>query len=119
MNGEIIRTAKAIENGLSAETNFDYHVSSSAWITARCMGAWNRELFYSNPVFAHTNPVHLRYGQDRIENAESARYLLGFLRKLEKWVLSDAYFDNKSQKQQALRTVQNGISYFEKISKSS
>ena len=119
INGKSTRIVNATENGLYAEINFDYQASSSAWVTARCMGAWSRELFYSNPVFAHTNPVHLRYRQERIENAESARYLLGFLRKLEKWVRSEAYFENRSQKRQALRMVKNGITYFEKISRNS
>ncbi len=115
VNGEIARSVNAIENGLSAEIAFDYPAAGSAWITARCMGKWNKELFYSNPVFAHTNPVHIKYRQDRIEEAESARYLLGFLRKLEKWALEEAYFENSSQKQQVMGTIQHGISYFEKM----
>ncbi len=116
VNGEIARSVNAIEKWpVRREIAFDYPAAGSAWITARCMGKWNKELFYSNPVFAHTNPVHIKYRQDRIEEAESARYLLGFLRKLEKWALEEAYFENSSQKQQVMGTIQHGISYFEKM----
>jgi len=116
VNGEIIRTAGAREKGASAEIAFELPIKESSWIAARCLGAWNKELFYSHPVFAHTNPVHIRYREERVEKGESARYLLGFLRKLEHWAAQEAYFENPQEKEEVLRTIRTSIGYFERIS---
>jgi hypothetical protein len=92
-------------------------VSSSAWLAARCIGKSHSELFYAHPVFAHTNPVYIQFGERRVERAESARYLLGFLRKLETWALNEAHFADTAQKTKAMKTIRRGIDYFESIIK--
>lgn len=119
VNGEIIRTESATKEGWSAEITFSHPISESVWITARCMGARDKELFYSNPVFAHTNPVHIRYRKEPVEKPESARYLLGFLQKLEDWAEQQAYFENNHQKKEVLKTIRTGIGYFDRISQRS
>jgi hypothetical protein len=80
------------------------------------MGKWNKELFYSHPVFAHTNPVYLRVREARIEKGESARYLLGFLEKLDRWAATEAHFDTIQQKEEVLRTIRSSIGYFKRVS---
>jgi hypothetical protein len=79
VNGEVVQTAAARENRRSSAIAFALPVKESCWIASRCMGKWNKELFYSHPVFARTNPVYLCVREARIEKGESARYLLGFL----------------------------------------
>jgi hypothetical protein len=116
VNGEILRTGNATDKGLSAEITLNHTVSQSAWVVARCMGAWDKELFYSNPVFAHTNPVYVRYRKGRVAKPESAKFLLSFLRKLEDWAEREAYFQNSRQKKEVLRTIRSGMRYFERIS---
>jgi hypothetical protein len=116
MNGEIVGTGKARENGLSAEITLKKTVTQSVWVAARCLGPWHRELFYSNPVFAHTSPVYLSYGHTRIAKSESASLLLGFLRKLEDWAQHEAYFKDSQQKTEVLSTIRAGMRYFERIS---
>jgi hypothetical protein len=115
VNGEIVRTGNATENGLSAEIALTHPITQSAWIAARCIGAWHKELYYSNPVFAHTSPVYVRYRQQRITNSESAKFLVGFLLKLERWAEHEAYFENGSQKADVLRSIRSGIRHFETI----
>jgi hypothetical protein len=116
VNGEIVGTENASEKGLSAEITFNHPISQSAWIAARCLGAWHKELFYSNPVFAHTNPVYVRHRKGRIAKPESAKLLMGFLQKLEDWAEHEAYFANSQQKTEVLRTIRTGMRYFERIS---
>jgi hypothetical protein len=116
MNGEIVGTAKARENGSSAEVTLKRTIDQSAWIAARCLGTWHPELFYSNPVFAHTSPVYISYGDARIAKPESARLLLGFLQKLEDWTQREAYFNDNRQKATVLSTIRAGMKYYERIS---
>jgi hypothetical protein len=96
---------------------FNHKLSGSAWIAARCMGERHPELFYTHPVFAHTNPVHVRYREESIAKPESAKFLLGFLDKLEDWAEHQAYFENGRQRSETLKTIRAGISYFQKIAK--
>jgi hypothetical protein len=117
VNGEVADSAGSTEDRRSAEVTFHYPVRESAWVAARCIGKSHSELFYSHPVFAHTNPVYIQQGEDRIGKAESARYLLGFLRKLEAWALGEAHFADASQKAKAIGTIRRGIDYFETIIK--
>ena len=116
VNGEIIRVGSATQNGLYAEMTLTQSMRESAWIAARCLGAWNKELFYSNPVFAHTSPVYVRYRDERIAKPKSAEFLLGFLQKLEDWAEHEGYFENIRQKTEVLRTIRTGMGYYEKIS---
>jgi hypothetical protein len=116
MNGEIVGTARAKENGVSAEITLKRAIDQSVWIAARCLGPWHPELFYSNPVFAHTSPVYVSYRDTRIAKSESGNLLLGFLRKLEDWAERQAYFKDSQQKTEALITIRGGMRYFEKIS---
>jgi hypothetical protein len=116
VNGEIVRSVNATENGLSAEVTLDQPMSESAWIAARCMGAADKELFYSNPVFAHTNPVYVRYQDEPILRSDSAKLLLGLLRQLEDWAEHEGYFENRQQKEEVLKAIRSGMAYFERIS---
>ena len=117
VNGEVAHSAASTEDRRSAEVTFNYLVGESAWVAARCIGKSHPELFYSHPVFAHTNPVYIQHGEDRIGKAASARYLLGFLRKLEDWALGEAHFAVASQRAKAIGTIRRGIDYFETIIK--
>jgi len=116
VNGETIRSVNTTAKGSLAEMTLDYPVNESAWVAARCMGLRTKELFYSNPVFAHTNPVYVRYQQQPIIKPESARFLLGFLRQLEDWAEHEGYFENSQQKAEVLKSIRDGMRYFEKIS---
>ncbi|MFN7996406.1 MAG: CehA/McbA family metallohydrolase [Bryobacteraceae bacterium] len=117
VNGEIVHAAPAIENQRSGKLKFRYPATKSAWLAARCMGKPHPELFYTHPVFAHSNPVYIQYGDDRIEDAGSARYLLSFLRKLENWARAEAHFANASQRAEVLATIEKGIQFFETMAK--
>jgi len=116
VNGEVVQTAAARENGRSSAIAFALPIKESCWVASRCMGKWNKELFYSHPVFAHTNPVYLRVREARIEKGESARYLLGFLEKLDRWAATEAHFDTIQQKEEVLRTIRSSIGYFKRVS---
>jgi hypothetical protein len=95
----------------------------SAWIAARVSGEKNPEIIYfphpqwSKPVFAHTSPIYVRYRDQKIEKAESARYLLDRIAKLESWARDDAYFANDQQKSEALRTIRRGMEFYQAIAK--
>ena len=123
INGAVVRTENADATGLRARMHLRVPLQESAWIAARVSGEKHPEIIYyphpqwSKPVFAHTNPVYVRYRDQKIEKAESARYLLVRMAKLESWARDKAYFGNDEQKNEALRTIQRGIEFYQTIAK--
>jgi hypothetical protein len=115
VNGETVRKVNATDGGLSAEVTLRYPVDRTVWIVARCVGPWNKELFYYNPVLAHTSPVYISYRDQRIANPESAKFLMGFLQKLRDWADQKAYFQNSQQKKEILNTIDSGMQFYEKL----
>jgi hypothetical protein len=123
INGAVVRAENADATGRRARMHLRVPLQESAWIAARVTGEKHPELIYfphpqwSKPVFAHTSPIYVRYRDQKIEKAESARYLLDRMAKLESWARDDAYFGNDEQKSEALRTIRRGKEFYQAIAK--
>jgi hypothetical protein len=123
MNGAVARAENADTTGRRARMHLRLPLQESAWIAARVNGEKNPELIYfphpqwSKPVFAHTSPIYVRYRDQKIEKAESARSLLDRIAKLETWARDDAYFGNAEQKAEALQTIRRGKEFYQAIAK--
>ncbi|PYV10739.1 MAG: hypothetical protein DMG07_20535 [Acidobacteria bacterium] len=121
INGDVVRAENADATGRRARMHLRVPLQESAWIAARVSGEKHPELIYyphprwSKPVFAHTSPIYVRYRDQKIEKAESARYLLDRIAKLESWALDDAYFANDERKSEALRTIRRGKEFYQTI----
>ena len=121
VNGEVIRKVQADGEGRNARIDFEQPVGESLWIAARCIGTRHPEIMYyphsrwSHPVFAHTSPVYVQYQDKRIEKAESARYLLEFMQRLESWAREKAYFENDEKKKETLSTLRRGMDFYRRI----
>jgi hypothetical protein len=121
VNGEIARSAAAIDGGRRARLAFELPVSGPAWIAARALGDKHPEIMYyphpewSQPVGAHTSPVYVKYRDERLGVPASARVLLERLRKLETWARDEAYFGDERRKQEALETIARGMEIYRRI----
>ena len=113
-NGEVIASTAA-RDGKEARLNLQTQLDASAWIAARCMGANSPELFWSHPVFAHTNPVFVHHPDRPLAIAESACSLLDFLKKLEDWVEGEAFFNDAEQRETVERTLLEGLNFYRQI----
>ncbi len=113
-NGKVI-ASKAAQGGKRARLVLETTLDETAWIAARCMGPKSPELFWSHPIFAHTNPVFVNYQNQPLAIAESACSLLDFLGKLEDWVEEEAYFNKPQQKETARRTLAEGLNFYRRI----
>ena len=66
-------------------------------------------------VFAHTNPVYIRYQKRAISNAESTCHLLEFLETLENWAQLEAYWGSQAQREEALADIVEGMNFYRNI----
>ena len=116
VNGKVAASAPARAEGRQAEVTLNYPASRSLWIAARCMGGSPEETsIWTHPLFAHTNPVYVRYRRQDLAEAESGCHLLEFLKPLEKWAEEEAYFENRQQKDQALATIRQGMDFYRNL----
>ena len=116
VNGKVAASVPAQDQGRRAELSLDYPADRSLWIAARCMGGSPEETsIWTHPLFAHANPVYIDYAGRDLADPESACYLLDFLKPLEKWAREEAYFENGTQKDQALATIRQGMDFYRRL----
>ena len=116
VNGKVAASVPARDQGRRAELSLDYPADRSLWIAARCMGGSPEETsIWTHPLFAHANPVYIEYPGRDLAEAESACYLLDFLKPLEKWAREEAYFENRQQQDQALATIRQGMDFYRRL----
>lgn len=109
VNGEVAESIRVPAGSRRASLDIRLPVNRSLWIAARCTGPNHPELFWTHPVFAHTNPVYVRYRGAPVLVPQSACYLLDFVKPLQQWVAGQAFFQNEQQKRSATDTVQSAI----------
>ena len=120
VNGEVVRSEPAA-GGRRARVEFDLPVRGSVWIAARALGARHPEIMYyphpgwSHPVVGHTSPVYVRYRNEPLAVAASARFLLERVRKLEAWVRDEAYFGDEARRREALAATAQGIEFYRRL----
>lgn len=113
-NGQVI-ASESSPDGKMAQLSLETTLNETSWIAARCLGGKSSELFWSHPVFAHTNPVFIDVRDQRLAIAESACSLLDFMGKLEDWVEQEAYFRDSKQKEAVRRTLSKGLRFYRVI----
>ncbi len=116
VNGKVAASVPAEDQGRRAHLSLDLPADQSLWIAARCMGGSPEETsIWTHPLFAHANPVYIDYPGRDLAEAESACYLLDFLKPLEKWAREEAYFENPAQKDRALATIHQGMDFYRRL----
>lgn len=99
MNPDGTQNVEVIVNGemVVSGSEIDQHITikDSAWIAARTQGA-------------HSNPVFISYEGRERGFAEEAGEFIETINKLEEWVNTKALFENPSQKEIVLNTLNEG-----------
>jgi hypothetical protein len=116
VNGKVAASVPAQDKGRRAELSLDLPADQSLWIAARCMGGSPEETsIWTHPLFAHANPIYVDYPGRELAEAESACYLLDFVKPLEKWAREEAWFENRQQRDQALATIRHGMDFYRRL----
>jgi hypothetical protein len=106
-------------NGIYSMTvTADVPLDRSAWLAARVIDhpdLPNRILPRGVSVFAHTSPVYfLRDGRSVREQA-SIEYLEKWVKGLQHWLRTDPPFASEQDKQNARRTADQALRYYERL----
>jgi hypothetical protein len=80
----------------------------SAWIAARAIGPWSRMVLNDIQAFAHTSPVYVRFGDERVAYEQDAQFWVEWIDKLIAQVNQRGRFATPERKREVVELFQRG-----------
>jgi hypothetical protein len=74
----------------------------SAWIAVRAIGPWHRLVLNDIQAFAHTSPVYIHFGEQRVFNAEDAKFYDEWIGKLIAQVKDRGRFNDPAHRDEVV-----------------
>ena len=101
VNGKVAVTRSA---GGQRQITLDEPIAldHSAWIAVRAIGPWHRLVLNDIQTFAHTSPVYVHFGEERVVFAEDARFYDEWIGKLIAQVQERGRFNNPSHRDEVI-----------------
>ena len=101
---------------MSVEANVE--MERGGWIAARVIDhpdLPNRILPRGGSVFAYTSPVYFLRDGRNVREEPSIAYLQKWVKGLQHWLQSDPPFANSQDKQNAWRTADEALRYYQRL----
>ena len=77
-------------------------LDGSAWIAVRAIGPWHRLILNDTLAFAHTSPVYVHLGDQRVVFAEDARFYDEWIGKLIAQIQSKGRFATPAHREEVV-----------------
>ena len=113
VNGEPVKAA-------AGQGTIDEQIplTHSSWIAARAIGPWSRLVLNDIQAFAHTSPVYVRFGDERIAHEEDARFWIEWIDKLIAQVNQRGRFATPERKREVVELFQRAQEVYRRIERS-
>jgi hypothetical protein len=115
VNGDVVASAQATDNGTAAEIVRTVPVSKSSWIAARVWGPSNRLVVNDAKAFAHTSPVYCYVGGQKIASAHDAKIVVAWIDGLIRDVAASPRFATPERRNEILKLFRKGRAYYHSI----
>jgi len=79
---EILVNGKPVISRKSLSLDEELRLESSSWIAARIQGPWHRLVLNDSHAFAHTSPVYVYLGDQRIVNRDDVGFYVDWIERL-------------------------------------
>jgi hypothetical protein len=80
----------------------------SSWIAARAIGPWHRLVLNDIQTFAHTSPVYVNFGDERVVTAADARFWIEWIDKLIAQVNERGNFSTPARRKEVIDLCRRG-----------
>jgi len=87
----------------------------SSWIAARAIGPWHRLVLNDVQTFAHTSPVYVPFGDQRVASKEDARFWIDWIDRLIAQINQRGRFATPERKREVVELFQKGQAVYRKI----
>jgi TolB protein len=115
VNGEVVATAEATNQGTSAKLSHVLELDRSAWIAARVRGEGHRRVMNDPRLFAHTSPVYCIRDGRPVAIAKDAAIVMEWISRLIDDVKKSPRFATEAHREEVLALFGKGLRYYEEI----
>lgn len=117
VNGKVVLTRDATgQRQLSLDE--EVPLAHSAWIAVRAIGPWHRLVLNDIQTFAHTSPVYVNFGDERVMSAEDARFWIEWIDKLIVQVDQRSHFSTPERRQEITDLCRRGQEVYRRLLRS-
>lgn len=114
VNGKPVAVVKA--NGARRlELARSIPLQHSAWIAARVRGPWSRLIVNDAGAYAHTTPVYVRVGDERIAVREDVEFFVQWIERLTERVRQKGRFATPEHKEEVLKIFNEALEIYRAI----
>jgi TolB protein len=93
-------------------------LTHSSWIAARAIGPWHRLVLNDIQAFAHTSPVYVNFGDERLVSGEDAHFWIAWIDKLIALVNQRGQFSTPERRREVLDLFRRGQEVYRGLLKS-
>lgn len=93
-------------------------LAHSSWIAARAIGPWHRLVLNDIQAFAHTSPIYVNFGDERVASGEDARFWIAWIDKLIALVNQRGQFSTPERRQEVVDLFRRGQEVYRGLLKS-
>jgi len=115
VNGEVVATAEATNDGTAARLSHVLELDRSAWIAARVRGEGHRRVMNDSRLFAHTSPVYCVRDGRPVAIAKDAAIVMEWISRLIDDVKKSPRFATEAHREEVLGLFGKGLRYYEEI----
>jgi hypothetical protein len=114
VNGDIVATADATNNGRSARIETDIEIASDGFISVRALGP-ARRFVLGGPLFAHTSPVYVTAGVENPKRAACASYFDEWIERLITMCHEHGRYPGDSERDEVVALFREGQAFYKKL----
>ncbi len=112
---EIVVNGRVVVSRPAGPIEQEIALDSSSWIAARALGPWHRLILNDIQAFAHTSPVYVFLGGQKIASAADARFHIDWIERLMARVNERGKFSTPERKQEVIDLCRRAIDVYREV----
>ncbi len=90
-------------------------IEGSSWIAVRATGPWNRMILNDAGAYAHTSPVYVQVGGERLAVKEDVRFYIAWMEKLIARTKERGRFSTAARREEVVALFERALDYYKKL----
>jgi hypothetical protein len=115
VNGDVVATAAATSDGLSAKLSHRMKLTEGSWIAARARGPFHRYLVNDTYLYAHTSPIYCTVDGRKVRRKQDGEFFVAWIDKLIGSVNQRGRYASEAQRQEVIDLFRKGQDYYRQV----
>ena len=112
---EVVVNGRVVLSRPSGPVDEEIPLDRSSWIAVRALGPWHRLILNDVQAFAHTSPVYVLLGGQRIASASDARFHIDWIERLIARIQERGKFSTPERKQEVIELCRRAIDVYREV----